>query len=124
IQKLQVSKNVEFIGNQGKKRIMKEFSSSNVTVVPSIEEAFGYVVIESFSARTPVIGSNTTGIAEIIRNNMDGFLFEVGNSSDLAEKIIALRKDQVLRKNFSDNCYFRFKEKFEIKSSTRAFISS
>ena len=115
---LNISDNIVFIGSQPKERVMKEFSSAYVTVVPSVVEAFGFVVIESFSVKTPVIGSNTSGIAEIIRDGKDGFLFEPKNAADLSSKILKLLKDEGLRNEFSENCYARFSEEFEVESAT------
>ncbi|GHA50337.1 hypothetical protein GCM10007103_33850 [Salinimicrobium marinum] len=113
-----ISKNVVFAGSQSKERVLKEFSSAYLAVVPSVVEAFGFVLIESFSVKTPVIGSNTSGIAEIIRDGKDGFLFEPKNEVDLSEKILKLLKDEGLRQEFSKNCYARFKEEFEVESAT------
>src|SRR5690606_23110763 len=65
VKKLNIEDNVRFTGNKGKDEVLKEFSTAYFSIVPSLVEAFGYVVIESFSVKTPVIGSNTSGISEI-----------------------------------------------------------
>ena len=109
---------VDFIGSQPKDRVLLELSGAYLAVVPSLVEAFGFVVIESFSVKTPVIGSKTSGIAEIIRDGKDGFLFEPGNPSDLTEKILKLYENHNLREEFSENCYDRFREEFEVKKAT------
>lgn len=114
---LGIEKNVVFVGNKSKHIVLEEFSTSYLSIVPSIVEAFGFVVIESFSVKTPVIGSNTTGIAEIIRDGKDGFLFKPQDSDDLADKIVFLLKDEKLRETFSENCYKRFKESFELNKA-------
>jgi glycosyltransferase involved in cell wall biosynthesis len=111
---LQVDNNVSFLGNKSKDQVLEHFSSAYLTIVPSLVEAFGYVVIESFSVKTPVIGSNTSGIAEIIRDDRDGFLFEVNNHRDLADKINHLLGNPKLREQFSNNCFERYRENFEI----------
>ena len=66
------------MGNRSREYVLDQFSTAYCTMVPSFFEAFGYVVIESFSIHTPVIGSDSTGISEIIRNNIDGLLFKAG----------------------------------------------
>lgn len=123
-QSLGVLNNVNFIGNKSRDEVLEHFSTSYVTIVPSVVEAFGYVIIESFSVRTPVIGSNTTGIAEIVRNNEDGFLFEPKNHRDLAEKIVYLMNEENLRSDFSKNCYQRFKSKYEIELVIEALFDT
>lgn len=111
---LNIEEKIFFYGNQPKSTILNELSKAYITIVPSIVEAFGFVVIESFSVKTPVIGSRTTGIMEIIRDSEDGFLFETGNAEDLAFKILEIIKNPELRETFSNNCYLRFCENFEL----------
>lgn len=116
---LNIEKKVIFRGNQTQEKVLEVFSKAYLTVVPSLVEAFGYVVIESFSVRTPVIGSNTTGIVEIVRDGVDGYLFTPQNTGELSDKIITLLKNPKLRKEFSFNCYQRFLDNFELKESVR-----
>lgn len=106
--------NIKFYNSIAKDEVLREFQQSYFSVVPSITEAFGFVVIESFSVRTPVIGSNTTGISEIIRDTIDGLLFEPEMYEDLANKMIHLLEDMQLREKFSENCYNRFASTFEV----------
>lgn len=54
----------------------------------SVKEAFGRVTIENMMANLLVIGSNTGGTPELINNGVDGFLYELGDPTDLAEKIL------------------------------------
>lgn len=120
---LDVNDNISFIGNCSKGVVLNKFRESYCTVVPSRFESFGYVIIESFSTGTPVIGTDTTGISEIIRDGIDGFLFQPENHNDLAEKIITLLKNDELRKRFSKNCRNRFMEKFEVEEVASHFAS-
>lgn len=115
---LNISESIFFIGGHPKEKVLKEFSSAYVAVIPSVVEAFGFVVIESFSVKTPVIGSNTSGISEIIRDGKDGFLFEPKNPADLSSKILKLLSNEKLREEFSENCYARFKDDFEVGNAT------
>ena len=121
--KIGIENNVIFKGNKGKSEVLKEFSDAFVTIVPSLVEAFGFVIIESFSVKTPVIGSNTTGISEIVRDGIDGYLFEPGNSEELASRIIYLYTNRHLRKTFSNNCYSRFKTNYELKTQIELLCS-
>ena len=115
---LQIGANVTFFGNRPKEEIMEAFAKAYVSILPSYFEAFGYVVIESFSVGTPVVGSDTSGIAEIIRDGIDGMLFEPGNSAQLSQKIIHLLSEPALRDKYATNCLGRFASEFEIGSVT------
>jgi len=59
----------------------------DILVVPSRKEGFGYAIIEAFAKGVPVIGFNTGGIAEIIRNGENGILFYRHEGSSLQEAI-------------------------------------
>jgi len=65
----------------------------------------------------PVIGSNTGGIAEIVRDGVDGFLFPPGDHDALAARMITLLEDESLRAQMAASARRRFLEHFE---STRA----
>lgn len=123
VQELRLENNVTFIGWKSKKELLEIFGSSWFTVVPSLAEAFGYVVIESFSVKTPVIGSNTGGISEIIRDGKDGLLFSTGNYNDLANKIEMLLADSSLRDKLSKSCYQRFLDIFELDKASSNFAN-
>ena len=51
------------------------YNASDLTIVPSINENFPNVILESMSCGTPVISFNTGGISNII-DNKNGVLVE------------------------------------------------
>ena len=71
------------------------YANASVTVLPSVWEAFGLVLIESLAMGTPVVGSRHAGITDIIRNDDIGRLFDPGsfqlftdNYAELAQGIL------------------------------------
>ena len=60
---------------------------TDIELVCSRAEAFGRVTVEAMLAGNPVIGSNTGGTTELIQDGITGFLYEYGNSEDLAKKM-------------------------------------
>ena len=68
--------------------------SAACLVLPSIFEGFGCVILESMVCKTPVIASNLEGPKEIIENNKNGYLFELRNETQLAEKIDYIYKNK------------------------------
>lgn len=119
---LKISERINFIGFTSKSKVMEELANAYICIVPSYYEAFCYVVIESFSVGTPVIGSDTTGIGEIIENGKNGFLFERGNHEELSDKILELLNDPLLRKEMSQNAYRSFQEKYELNGIANQFM--
>ncbi|MBV9600325.1 MAG: glycosyltransferase, partial [Chloroflexi bacterium] len=61
------------------------------------------VVLEAFAARTPVIGSNLGGIAELVRDGVDGLLVQPGSVADWASALRRLAEDPALRERLRLN---------------------
>lgn len=59
----------------------------DVELVCSKCEAFGRVTIEAMMSSNPVIGTNTGGTKELIREGENGYLYELGNVKELAERM-------------------------------------
>lgn len=94
-------------------------SSAVVTVVPSRDEAFGYVNIESLAVGTPVVASNVGGIPEIIRDGIDGYLVPAEDELTLAEKLKKILSNSRIQQNMSKNARLRFLDSFELTSAVR-----
>jgi glycosyltransferase involved in cell wall biosynthesis len=54
---------------------------------PSLEESFGNVALEAMACGKPVIASNASGFAEIIKDNQNGRLTEAGSVPSLLEAL-------------------------------------
>jgi len=117
-QQLNLNRHIEFKGSIPHIKVYQYFAESLFSVVPSFYEAFGFVIIESFAVKTPVIASNTEGPAEIIRHKKDGFLFEPGNEKELETYMRKLLFEPELAILYGKNAYQQVKEKFEINKAT------
>jgi len=114
IQNLHLENSIMFVGKVSPEDVIKNLNKGYISVVPSREEAFGFVVIESMSVGTPVIASSVGGIPEIIRDGVDGCLVPPEDTDALAEKIILLLKNPELRNKMSENALDRFLSTFEL----------
>jgi glycosyltransferase involved in cell wall biosynthesis len=114
---------INFRGFIAKEKVMKELAESYLCIVPSYFEAFCYVVIESFSVKTPVVGSNTSGIAEIIEDDCSGLMFEPGNHNMLAEKILRILDNSDFHKLIAENAYERFQNFYELEATISMFLN-
>jgi glycosyltransferase involved in cell wall biosynthesis len=106
-----------FRGSISHQDVMEAMRRAWATVVPSRAEAFGLVNIESMAVGTPVIASATGGIKDIVRDGVDGLLFEPGNHKALAHCLIKLINNKDARSKMSVNSRQRFLEKFEIRKA-------
>jgi glycosyltransferase involved in cell wall biosynthesis len=54
-------------------------------------------VIEALAARRPVVATDVGGVSDVVRDGVDGFLVEAGDTSALAERLATLAGDEALR---------------------------
>lgn len=67
--------------------ISKFYSNIDYLVLPSIDEGFGMVVMESLCCSTPVIVSNNVGSKDYISFNQFNMIFRTNDKLDLINKI-------------------------------------
>jgi glycosyltransferase involved in cell wall biosynthesis len=63
------------------------YANAAMTVLPSIKEPFGMVLVESLSAGTPVVGTRDGGIPEIIDNDHVGVMFDDDIEQPIEERL-------------------------------------
>ena len=89
--------NIHFNGGFDNREINQVLKEIDLLVVPSIwYENSPLVIHEAFLAGIPVIASNLGGMAEYVKHEKNGLLFEVGNSDDLYEKMMEFVNDPAL----------------------------
>ncbi|TLP37801.1 glycosyltransferase family 4 protein [Arcobacter arenosus] len=87
IKEQNLKENILFTGSQNK--IAEIYDLSDVVVSSSKKpESFGRSVAEAIALNTPVIATNHGGVKDIIRENINGFYFEVGDEKKLCENIL------------------------------------
>lgn len=80
-----LDKMVEFI--KPTKDIQKIYKNTDILVVASRNEAFGRVAVEGMLSSCLVIGANTAGTKEIVKDMETGILYNQGDDKDLANKL-------------------------------------
>ena len=78
---------IDLSGKVPLKEIKDIMKNCYCLVVPSISEGLPRVILEAMALAKPVIASRVGGIPELIKDGENGFLFEVGNVQELAEKL-------------------------------------
>lgn len=101
VQQLNLVKYVLFIGFVD--NIFPYLRNADAVLVPSYEETFGRVVVESMFVGTPVIASRSGGIPDLIEEQVDGLLHEKKNAIDLELKIYQLIQQPELQKQIRMN---------------------
>ncbi|MCU4739793.1 glycosyltransferase family 4 protein [Natronoglomus mannanivorans] len=94
---LGVSTEVTFHGRQSASEVYQSMATATATIFPSKwEEPFGRITVESMKLGTPVIGSDTGGIGELITPERTGLLFPPDDHQSLAAEIRRVIEDSEL----------------------------
>jgi len=108
--KLNVSNKIHFLGLQSS--IEKLLAISDLFLLPSEKENFSLSALEAMSCGVPVIATQVGGMAEMIDNGKDGYLFDVGDIDGMAEAGIKLLDDKDSYKKISAAAQKKAKEGF------------
>ncbi|WP_230772233.1 glycosyltransferase family 4 protein [Sphingomonas sp. Leaf4] len=88
--------NLTLLGKLDSRALLDVVRGAACVVVPSLwPEAFGLTAIEALAAGTPVIASRTGGLAEIVRDGIDGFLVASGDQDGFAAAVDRILADPV-----------------------------
>ena len=91
-------RNVEYLGFVSGEPLKQLVQRARAVVVPSEwYETFGLTAAEAKAVGTPVIASRIGGLTEVVRDGIDGILFEPGNTLELATAIDSLRHRDTFR---------------------------
>ena len=97
------------------------YKQSNVTVIPSqFDESFGYVSVESFLNKIPVVATKVGGLKEIVRHELNGYLVNKKNYKRFGYYILkSLNKKKNIK--LIDCAYRDAKQKFNPSNMSRSY---
>jgi glycosyltransferase involved in cell wall biosynthesis len=97
---------VEMLGYLSLSELKEWYYRATVLAMPSVISFVGEtdglptVVVEAQASELPVVGTETGGIPEVIRDGLSGFLVPANAPEPLADRIQTLLERQDLRKSF------------------------
>ena len=99
----QLSASVDFKGFVDHSRMVDQYRSAHVFVLPSIwSEQFGLVGPEALACGVPCVASNVGGIPEWLQDGKWGYLVPPRDSHALAERVVRLLLDRDNRLRFGE----------------------
>lgn len=108
---------------QGFTKVPEEYMAmADVMCLPSYREGFGSVIVEASACGTPTIGSNIYGITDAIEDGKSGYLFQVGDTQDLAKKMIYCIDNTEELQRVIEYGKQRIKEKFDADLSSQLLL--
>ncbi len=81
---------VEYLGSTDDVR--PYINNSDCVVLPSYREGTPRSLLEAASSGKPIVATNVAGCNNVVKHNENGYLCEVKNAHDLAEKMEAMLK--------------------------------
>ncbi|MFQ3248898.1 MAG: teichuronic acid biosynthesis glycosyltransferase TuaC [Glaciecola sp.] len=94
VEELDISKNVRFLGPKPASELTNYLSAADLFVLPTANEGWANVFLESLSCATPVVATDVGGNKEVICNDDLGFIIPFGDAEALKLATLkALEKD-------------------------------
>jgi glycosyltransferase involved in cell wall biosynthesis len=112
------------VGSLESDRLMSViYSAADVFVIPSREEVFGLVCLESMACGTPAVGFAVGGIPDMIRPHETGLLAPPEDTAALAAAIRELLTNGDLRARLGQNCRDVAVKEFGPETQARRYLA-
>lgn len=98
------------------------YALSDIVAVPSWNESFPRVVLESMAFAKAIVAFSSWGITEQISHEETGLLVTPGDVSGLTEAFARLIEDPLLRKRFGEAAHEDMHRRFFIKNMTDPYV--
>ena len=109
---LKICDNVKFLGKQ--EAVEELFAISDLMVLPSESESFGLAALEAMACQVPVVSSNAGGLPELIVEDENGYMCDVGDVRAMAEAAKKILSSDQTLSEFKKNAY-KTAQKFDIE---------
>jgi phosphatidylinositol alpha 1,6-mannosyltransferase len=86
-----------FTGRLAGEDLASAYAAGDIFTFPGENETFGNVVLEAMASGLPCLVAAHSGLCDRVRNGVDGFQFEPGNSAQLATLVRWLLQDHAFR---------------------------
>jgi len=79
---------VVFVREKTHSELVEIYNALDIFIFPTmLEESLGLVGLEAMACGVPVVGSNIGGLTDYIKDDYNGYLFEVASSEEMSLKI-------------------------------------
>lgn len=123
VEKRKLSPEVHYHGKKFDTEKVSFFDQSDLFVFPTMNEAFGLVILEAMSRKLPVVATPEGSIPDIVIDGENGLLCEKNNPRLLADCIQRLLDDPELRRKMGEKGFERYQTLFTEKMFEQTFRS-
>jgi glycosyltransferase involved in cell wall biosynthesis len=89
-----VARDVYSLGYQ--REVAGWYAASDAVVLTSVNEGTPVTIIEALAAGRPTVATNVGGVADVVRDGVDGFLVDVGDVDTMAARLAELAANRRL----------------------------
>src|SRR4029077_13241054 len=101
-----------FVGYQ--EEVGRFYDAMDVLLLPSVNEGTPVSVIEALAAGRPAVATRVGGTPDVVRDGVDGFLVEVGDTDALAARLAELAADPERRARMGEAGRARVLERYAV----------
>ncbi|MBW2707724.1 MAG: glycosyltransferase [Deltaproteobacteria bacterium] len=117
---LGIGQSVRFLGRRDDVPVL--LTASDISILPSHEEGFSNVILESMAAGLPVVATNVGGNSEVVLDGITGWVIPPEDPRALAAKIIDLLKDPNRAEEWGKRGRERVNKMFTVKKMVAAHL--
>jgi N-acetyl-alpha-D-glucosaminyl L-malate synthase BshA len=117
---LDICEHVRFLGKQD--AVEEILSVSDLFLMPSDSESFGLAALEAMACKVPAITSNSGGLPELNVDGFSGFMSNVGDIDDMAEKAVRILENDEVLQQFKENAFARAQD-FDLKKILPDYVA-
>jgi len=112
-----LNQHVVFEGWQNPDGVRALYQQADIFVLPSFAEGIPVVLMEAMAMEIPCVTTRITGIPELIRDQVDGFLVTPSSDEELAAAIARLMDDSKLRRELGRSARQRVLENYDLRNN-------
>lgn len=99
VERLQLQERISFLGFVQDADLLQLRRAADLFVIPSEAELQSLATMEAMACGLPVIAANAWALPELVHPEENGFLFQPGNSDELAKYIDILASDTAMKQH-------------------------
>jgi glycosyltransferase involved in cell wall biosynthesis len=97
-------------------------AEADIFALPSRREGHPYVLLEAMASECAIVAAKCPGVEDTVVDGSDGLLFEIGDSSALAEAVLRIASDDTLRHALASAARERVKRQFQARATAQRMM--
>jgi len=97
-------------------------SAADIFIFPTRSDNHPCIVQESLACGTPIVSFNHTGVPELVRPGVTGYLAEPENADSFLQKILQLLEEDTIREKMKKNCREIALNEYKLDISAKKYI--